>query len=156
MDRVLVKALGRTSLVWGKAERALQSGERKAGVGLVDRITDYNQCVQILQSRGKRSWSHALLSVCPVTGQETMHGQKLKLWMLSWNVKENIFYCVSDWTLVEVVQGGCDMSLFGHTQKPSGLILGKCLLGALFEQEVGSDELQRFLPASAILWFQEE
>lgn len=27
------------------------------------------QCVQIPQSREKRRWSHALLSVCPVTGQ---------------------------------------------------------------------------------------
>lgn len=53
-----------------------------------------HQCAQIPQSRGQRKWIHALLSVCPVTGEETMHGHKLKLRMFPLNMMENIFCCV--------------------------------------------------------------
>lgn len=104
-------------LIWGKR------GESWSGTG------GLHQCVKIPQSWGKRRWSHTLLGVCPVTGQETMHGHKLKLRMFPLNMMENIFYCVSDWTLAEVVQGGCGVSILGHIQKPAGVILGKCLRG---------------------------
>lgn len=116
--------MGRTSLIWKGWESSLAwRREGWSGTG------GSQQCVQIPQRRGKRRWSHVLLSVCPVTAQETMHGHKLKLRMFPLNMMENIFYSVSDWTLAEVVQGGCGVSILGLNQKPFGLILGKCLLG---------------------------
>lgn len=52
----------------------------------------------------------------------------------------------------QTYQGTCGFSQIGHTPKPSGQGLGPPALdSSAFQQAVGPDHLQKFLPVSAIL-----
>ncbi|KAK4817922.1 hypothetical protein QYF61_002763 [Mycteria americana] len=64
---------------------------------------------------------------------------------------ETLFYCEGDRALAQIAQGGCGVSILGDVQKPLNMVLGSLLWVALLEQGVGPDDLQRFLPTSAIL-----
>ena len=87
----------------------------------------------------------------PVTGQGAVS--------TNWNAGDSIwtsgntFYCEVDWTLAQVAQGDCGVSVLGDTQKPAGHSPGQPTLGGpAWAGGVGPGDLQRSLPTSTILW----
>ncbi|KAK4817918.1 hypothetical protein QYF61_002759 [Mycteria americana] len=66
--------------------------------------------------------------------------------------QETLFYCVGDWALAQIAQGGCGVSILGDVQKPLNMVLGSLLWVALLEQGVGPDDLQRKCRPTLILF----
>lgn len=69
--------------------------------------------------------------------------------------KKTFFCCEGCWTLEEVAQEGCGIygDPCGGIQNPTGHNLSNLLWLTLHEQRIEPDELQRYLPNSAIMWF---
>lgn len=47
------------------------------------------------------------------------------------DLQETLSYCEGDQALEQIVQGGCEVSILGHTQRLSGCGLGQLAVGGL-------------------------
>jgi len=106
-------------------------------------------CIYTPEGRGRRGWSQDLSSGAQWQDQRQWAQTETQK-VLSEN-EETLFYCEGNRALAQVVQGGCGVSVLGDTQKPSGQGPGQQVV--LLSSGVGSDDLQRSLPTSTILWF---
>lgn len=78
--------------------------------------------------------------------------------MVYWELrsqKKNLFYCKGDWTLDQVAQKGCGVSIPTDIQSATGHCpVQPCApVKACLSSEFGLDDLQQSLPTAAILWF---